>query len=71
MMRVPNSAEDAQQFDALVEILISKFNGKLFYHEIIGILQMHVTALTLEAYGLTDDEEGEDDDELDGEEWKL
>lgn len=70
-MRVPNSAEDAQQFDALVEILISKFNGKLFYHEIIGILQMHVTALTLEAYGLTDDEEGEDDDELDGEEWKL
>lgn len=70
-MRVPNSAENAQKFDALVEILISKFNGKLFYHEIIGILQMHVTALTLEAYGLTDDEEGEDDDELDGEEWKL
>ena len=70
-MRVPNSAEDAQKFDALVEILISKFNGKLFYHEIIGILQMHVTALTLEAYGLTDGEEEEDDDELDGEEWKL
>ena len=70
-MRVPNSAEDAQKFDALVEILISKFNGKLFYHEIIGILQMHITALTLEAYGLTDDEEEEDDDEMDGEEWKL
>ena len=70
-MRVPNSAEDAQKFDALVEVLISKFNGKLFYHEIIGILQMHVTALTLEAYGLTEEEEEEDGDDLEDEEWKL
>ena len=55
-------SENAAKFDALLELLIGKFNGKLFYHEIIGILQMQITGLTLEAYGLTDDEEEDDDD---------
>lgn len=55
-------SENAAKFDTLLELLIGEFNGKLFYHELIGILQMQITGLTLEAYGLTDDE-GEDDDE--------
>lgn len=55
-------SEEASKFDALLELLIEEYNGKLFYHELIGILQMQITGLTLEAYGLTEDE-GEDDDE--------
>ena len=55
-------SENAAKFDALLELLVEEFNGKLFYHEIIGILQMQITGLTLEAYGLTDDEEEDGDD---------
>ena len=55
-------SENAAKFDTLPELLIGEFNGKLFYHELIGILQMQITGLTLEAYGLTEDEEEDDDD---------
>tara|TARA_B100000902_G_C26568626_1_gene555452 strand:- start:219 stop:440 length:222 start_codon:yes stop_codon:yes gene_type:complete len=72
MMRIPNNETNADQFENLLESLISKFNGKLYYHELIGILHMHATQLTLEAYSVLEEEEEEiEEDDTDGDEWKM
>jgi hypothetical protein len=56
-------SNDADKFDKLLGLLIEKYQNTLYYHEIIGILQMQSTGLILEAYGLTDEEEDEDEDD--------
>ena len=72
MMRMPNNESKADKFDSLLETLISKFNGEVYYHEMIGILQMRATQLALEAYSVLEDcEEEEEEDEFDGDEWKM
>tara|TARA_R100001463_G_scaffold98330_1_gene152819 strand:- start:1167 stop:1403 length:237 start_codon:yes stop_codon:yes gene_type:complete len=57
------SSDDADKFNQLLGLLTEKFSEKLYYHEIIGMLQMHTIGLMLEAYGLIDDEEDEDEDD--------
>lgn len=59
--------EASAVFDATLEALIEKYEGVMYYHEIIGILHMHATQLTLEAHGvfeaIEEEEEEEDDDD--------
>jgi hypothetical protein len=55
-------SNDADKFDKLLGLLIEKYQSTLYYHEIIGILQMQATGLILEAYGLTDEEDEDEDD---------
>ncbi len=55
-------SNDADKFDKLLGLLIEKYQNTLYYHEIIGILQMQSTGLILEAYGLTDEEDEDEDD---------
>ena len=52
-------------FDATLEALIDKYEGIMYYHEMIGILHMQATRLTLEANGVFEaiEEEDEDDDD--------
>ena len=60
--------DGAGQFDALLSTLIERYieEGDVYYHELIGILQMHIAHLTLDAYGIFDVEE---DDEEEDESW--
>lgn len=58
----------ADTFDNKLDELIAEYDGVMFYHELIGVLQMHATRLSLEAHGvfdLMDEEEEEDEDDDD------
>jgi len=58
----------SDKFDSKLDELIVEYEDVMFYHEMIGVLQMHATRLSLEAHGvfdLMDEEEEEEDDDDD------
>lgn len=47
----------SEQFDAAITIIIHQFSGKLYYHEMIGILAMHQSKLCAESNEEVEEEE--------------
>ena len=57
--------ERVLQFEQILEALIIEFEGDLYYHEVIGILQLQLTRLVLESHSIIGDEGDEEEDEDD------
>jgi len=55
---------DNERFDMLIAAITRDFSGKLYYHEMIGILNMHAHRLAMESFEVGDEAEEEDDEIL-------
>ena len=62
MNRMPNLSkeDDNERFDMLIAAITQEFSGKLYYHEMMGILYMHAHRLAQESF-----EEGETSEDED------
>lgn len=61
MNRMPNLSkeDDNERFDMLIAAITQEFSGKLYYHEMIGILAMHQSKLCAESNEEVEEEEGD------------
>jgi hypothetical protein len=57
--------ERVLQFEQILEALIIEFEGDLYYHEVIGILQLQLTRLILESHSIIGEDAEDDEDEED------